>query len=195
MAGTEINIIYWVILGTFTLAAVFLASATLLNVIRLRNIRLSWKTGKILGYPLFSTLFLATTLVVGSLAIYRGAMTEMVAAGLYIWLGFSWFTTSFFASKRFVTDHGIVKNVNEPSQTVAWHQIRDFVEKEKGEQIHYIFIYSADIYDDASELVRLELEVPCKQQQAFRNLVSHKLGHRIRCYVQDDDTINVEQFN
>lgn len=195
MAGTDFNIIFWFILGTFTLAAVFLASATLLNVIRLRNIRLSWKTGKVKGYPLFSTLFLVSTLIVGSVAIYRGDTGEIVAAALYVWTGVSWFGTSFFASKRFITDHGIVKNVNEPSQTVAWHQIRDFVEKEKEEHVHYIFIYSADIYDENSDLIRLELEVPHKQQQTFQNLVAHKLGHRIRCYVKDEDAINVEQFN
>lgn len=195
MPGTDFNIIYWFILGTFTLAAVFLATATLLNVVRLRNIRLSWKTGKVKGYPLFSTLFMISTLVVGSLAIYQGSMEEIVAAALYVWLGFCWFTTSFFTSKHFITDHGIVKNVNEPSQTVAWHQIRDFVEKEKEEHIHYIFIYSADAYDHATDLIRLELEVPHKRQRAFRNLVAHKLGHRIRCYVKDDNDINVEQFN
>ncbi|SMO51280.1 hypothetical protein [Fodinibius sediminis] len=194
MVETDLHIIYWFILGTFTLAAVFLASSTLLNVVRLRNIRLSWKTGKIKGYPLFATLFLAVTLAAGSLALYRGTTTEMVAAGLYSWMGFCWFTTSFFASKRFITDHGIVKNVNEPSQTVAWHQIRDFVEKETDEHMHYIFIYSADAYDENSELIRLELQVPHKRRQAFQNLVAHKLGHRIRCYVKDDDTINVEQF-
>ncbi|SHF03619.1 hypothetical protein SAMN05443144_10532 [Fodinibius roseus] len=195
MAGTDFNIFYWLILGTFTLAAVFWATATLLNVVRLRNVRLSWKTGKVKGYPLFSTLFLLATLTVGGLAVYRGVSAEIIASALYIWLGVSWFGTSYFASKRFITDYGIVKNVNEPSQTVAWHQIRDFVEKEKEEHIHYIFIYSADIYDDYSDLIRLELEVPHKQQRAFQNLIAHKLGHRIRCYVKDDDTINVEQFN
>lgn len=171
-----------------------MATATLFNVVRLRNVRLSWKAGKIWGYPLFSTLFVCSTLIVGGIALYYGSVEEIIAAGLYGWMGGCWFFTSFVATKRYITDHGIVKNVNEPMQTIAWHQIRDFVEKEKENHIHYIFIYSADIYDSTSELIRLELQVPIRKKEAFRNLISHKLGRRIRCYIKDDDDINVEQF-
>lgn len=194
MPDTDFHIIYWLVLGIFTLAGLVLATMTLLNVVRLRNVRLSWKAGKVKGYPLFSTLFMVSTLIVGGIAVYRGATEEMVAAALYTWMGFCWFITSFLASKHFITDHGIVKNVNEPSQTVAWHQIRDFVEKEKEHHIDYIFIYSADIYDETSDLVRLELKVPRRKQQDFQNLISHKLGRRIRCYIKDDHDINVQQF-
>ena len=195
MSEADTHIIFWFILGTFTLAAIGLAAATLLNVIRLRNVRLSWKAGKVKGYPLFSTLFLLSALLVGGLAVYSGTAGEAVAAGLYAWVGLCWFATSYYASKRFITDHGIVKNVNEPSQTVAWHQIRDFVEKEKKDRISYIFIYSSDTRKEAADLIRLELDVPLQKKKAFRNLISHKLGSRIRCYVKDDDDINVEQFD
>lgn len=195
MTETDLNIIYWFIIGTFSLAAIVLASATLLNVIRLRNVRLSWKAGKIKGYPLFSTLFLLSAIVVGSIAVHQGAIGEIIAAGLYTCVGCCWFITSFYASKHFITDHGIVKNVNEPAQTVAWHQIRDFVEKEKKQHIYYIFIYRAEAYDETSDLIRLELEVPYRKKQAFQSLISHKLGRRIRCYIKDDNDINVEQFD
>jgi hypothetical protein len=195
MVETDLNIAYWFILGTFTLAGMVLASATLLNVIRLRNVRLSWKAGKVKGYPLFSTLFLGSALIVGGMAFYEGSLSEMIAAGLYACVGCCWFATSYYASKHFITDHGIVKNVNEPAQTVAWHQIRDFVEKEKKQHSHYIFIYRAEAYDETSELIRLELEVPNRKKKAFQNLISHKLGRRIRCYIKDDNDINVEQFD
>lgn len=193
MMTINFDIIFWVILGTFTLGAAVLATVTLINVLRLRNVRISWKAGKMRGYPLFSTLFMFSAVIVGMIAIYRGSMTEIMVSGLYTWLGFCWFTTSLFATKRFITDHGIVKNVNEPSQTVAWHQIRDFVEKEEKQHTHYIFIYSRDKNDSSNELVRLELDVPTRQKESFQKLISHKLGRRIRCYIQDD--IDVEQFN
>lgn len=180
-------------LGAFTLGAAVLATSALTNVIRLRNVRLTWKGGKMWGYPLFSTLFMLSALLVGGIALYRGSIEEIVASGLYTWLGFCWFTTSFFATKRFITDHGIVKNVNEPSQTVAWHQIRDFVEREADCHSSYIFIYTIDSSDAPQDLVRLELDVPNRRKEAFKKLVSHKLGNRIRCYMKDD--INIEQFN
>lgn len=194
MSEINLHILFWFILGLFTLGSVVMATATLFNVVRLRNVRLSWKAGKVLGYPLFSTLFVCSTLIVGGIALYYGSVEEIIAAGLYSWMGGCWFFTSFVATKRYITDHGIVKNVNEPMQTIAWHQIRDFVEKEKENHIHYIFIYSADIYDSTSKLIRLELQVPLRKKEAFRNLISHKLGRRIRCYIKDDDDINVEQF-
>jgi len=192
MLGTDINIIFWFILGIFTFGAAVLATATVVNVLRLRNVRLSWKAGKMRGYPLFSTLFLTSVLIVGMLSAYQGELKEIIAAGLYSWLGLCWFTQSFFATKRFITDHGIVKNVNEPSQTIAWHQIRDFVEKKSDRKTHYIFIYTTVDASDNQDLIRLELAVPNEKQEAFQKLISHKLGRRIRCYVKDD--INVEQF-
>jgi hypothetical protein len=189
----DFNIVFLAILTMLTLGAAILATAAVVNVIRLRNVRLSWKAGKLRGYPLFSTLFLFSALLVGSIAWYQGSMEEMIASGLYTWLGVCWFTTSYFATKRFITDYGIVKNVNEPSQTVAWHQIRDFVEKESKNHTQYIFIYSLDEAKATDKLIRLELDVPYKREESFRKLISHKLGSRIRCYMKDD--INVEQFN
>jgi len=192
MLDPDLNIIFWFILGIFTLGSAVLATAALINVLRLRNVRLSWKAGKMCGYPLFSSLFLASALIAGAVAAYQGEVEEMIAAGLYGWLGFCWFTTSFFATKRFITDHGIVKNVNEPSQTIAWHKIRDFVEKENNKKTHYIFIYTPDNPYTNQDLIRLELDVPNQKREAFQKLISHKLGRRIRCYVDED--INVEQF-
>ncbi len=193
MIKSDINIIFWFILGVFTLGAAVLATATLVNVVRLRNKRLSWEAGKLGGYPLFSTLFMLSSLIAGVVAWYWGTMSDIVAAGLYSWLGFCWFTTSYFATKRYITDNGIVKNVNEPSQTVAWHQIRDFVEKVNEDDTHYIFIYALEEGSKPDSLIRLELTIPNSKKGAFQKLISHKLGNRIRCYMKDD--INVEQFN
>ncbi|TYP91671.1 hypothetical protein LX73_2495 [Fodinibius salinus] len=192
MLGTELNIIFWFILGAFTLGAAVMATAALVNVIRLRNVRISWKAGKLWGYPLFSTLFLSSVLLVGVVALRQGGMEEIIIAGVYGWLGFCWFSTSLLATKRFITDYGIVKNANEPSQTVAWHQIRDFVVKEQDDRDTYIFIYTTDEMDEHHNLIRLELDVPHGKKELFENLISHKLGRRIRCYVDSD--INVGQF-
>lgn len=186
MINVDYNIIFWFILGTITLGAAVIATIALINVLRLRNVRLSWKTGKMGGYPLFSTLFLASAFLVAAIAVYSGSVEEMAIAAIYGWLGLSWFTTSFFATKRFITDHGIVKNVNEPSQTVAWHQIRDFVEDEDEEYCRYIFIYCHSESKKTSNLIRLELNVPHQHKRSFQKLISHKLGRRIRCYINDN---------
>lgn len=188
------EIIFWLVLGIFTLAAFGLAGATLINVFRLRNVRLSWKAGKLKGYPLFATFFLLVVAGVAAVSMYESSFENTIASVLYCGLGLCWFTTSYFATKCFITDYGIVKNVNEPSQTVAWHQIRDFVEKEQEEGTHYAFFYCQDEEDQSYDLVRLELLVPPQKKDSFQNLISHKLGRRIRCYTSTDIDINVEQF-
>lgn len=192
MINLDADIIFLFVLGIFTLGAAILATVSVINVVRLRNVRLSWKTGKLGGYPLFSTLFMVTVFSAGALAFYQGATNAMILAGLYCWLGFCWFTTSYFAAKRFITDNGIVKNVNEPSQTVAWHQICDFVETESNTHAKYIFIYDTGKYSKVDDLLRLELQVPNHKKEYFKKLISHKLGRRIRCYMKDD--INIQQF-
>lgn len=192
MVDAELNIIFLVVLGIFTLGAAILATTSLLKVIRLRNVRMSWKTGKMRGYPLFSTLFMLSVLIAGGTALYQGITFDIVIAGLYGWMGCCWFTSSFLATKRYITDHGIVKNVNEPAQTVAWHQIHDFVEVENEYNIRYIFLYSPPSAADPDDVIRLELDVPNRKKEMFKKLISHKLGRRIRCYVKDD--INIEQF-
>ena len=100
---------------------------------------------------------------------------------------------SYFASKRYITDHGIVKNVNDPSQTVAWYQIRDFVEREKKDDLEFTFIYALNDEEAPESVIRLELVVPEVQKKSFKNLISHKLGRRISCYTGEN--IKLEQFD
>lgn len=193
MIDTEFNITLWVLLGIFTAGSAVLAVDTGVKVIRLRNIRMSWRAGKLKGYPLFSTLFLGLTFLLMGVALYRGQSNEILLAGSYMLLGLSWFVTSYLASKRFITDHGIVKNINELVQTVAWHQVRDIVEKELDGATRFVFIYVNDEDATPPDLVRLELDVPASHLPSFRKLISHKLGRRISCYKHE--LFRIEQFD
>ena len=56
--STDIHSIFVLVLALFTLASTFLAAYSIANALRLRNIRMSWKRGKLAGYPVFSTSFL-----------------------------------------------------------------------------------------------------------------------------------------
>lgn len=194
MEQINVYIVFWLILALFTFGAAVVMITTLANVIRLRNVRLSWNGGKLKGYPLFASFFLLTTLAVALISLYEASTAHVVVSSFYLGLGVCWFATSYFATKCYITDHGIVKNVNEPSQTVAWYQIRDFVEKEHDEGSNYIFLYRQNAEDDPYDVVRLELNVPLRKRESFRNLISHKLGRRIRCYASTGIDINVEQF-
>lgn len=172
---------FLVMLGFFTLASATIALMTVLNVLRLKNVRLKWNGGKLKGYPLFSTAFLGFILLAGMASWLFDAYGEAVILASYTLFGLSWFATSFFMSKRYITDHGIVKNINDPSQTLAWHQIRDFVEHEEHGACVFTFFYMVDKGTDRKtnhKTVRLRLEIPEKHRGQFRRIVTYKLGRR-----------------
>ncbi len=188
----ELSLIFLVLLGIFTLASCLLAFATMANAVRLRNVRMSWNAGRMKGYPLFSTLFLLCTLVYVGFGWYGEEPMHVAVASAYLLLASGWFATSFLASKRYITDHGIVKNVNDPSQTIAWYQIRDFVEQQKHDNILFIFIYT-ETAGNSDKMIRLELRVPPGKVERFKKIISHKLGRRITCY--GTESIRIEQID
>lgn len=189
----DITLFHLILLSLFTLVATVIASASLLNVIRLRNVRMSWNGGKLSGYPLFSTGFLVISVVLLGVAYYQGTVLDLISFLMYSWLGGSWFLTSYLSSKRYITDHGIVKNVNEPSQTIAWHQIHDFVETPVKKGTKYIFIYYENEFSGSPSTIRLELIVPDQIRDDFQRLIAHKLGRRINCC--NSVTIDTEEFH
>ncbi|MFH5830823.1 hypothetical protein ACG2F4_02290 [Halalkalibaculum sp. DA3122] len=181
------------LVATFAFSATVMAAATLLNKYRLRNVRLSWNAGKLNGYPLFSTLFLFFSLGLFALAFHTGSATHWVGFLLYVWMSGGWFVNSYLASKRYITDNGIVKNINDPSQSVQWYQIRDYLEQDQDRYQKYIFLYKEDEVDQDTQFVRLELDVPKKHLEDFHKLLAHKLGRQINCY--NTASFDLEQFD
>ncbi len=175
--STDIYSLFVLLLALFTLGSTLLAAYTVANAFRLRNIRISWKSGKLGGYPLFSTLFLVFSAGVALLIFVNQIEQYYTIMGCYVWMGFSWFVSSYFTSKSYITDHGIVKNINDPSQTIAWHQINDYVEKPTSKGSDYVFIYheqTESLFD--KRLIRLELFVPDKKAGKFDKIVALKIG-------------------
>lgn len=168
-----------------------LAVRSALQVFRLRNKRLSWRSGTMAGYPFFSTLFMVFSIAFAATMWLNGSQWNFLAATFYVFISVSWFLTSYLSSTRYVTDNGLVKNVNDPSQTIAWHQIRDFVETSEENRLAFTFIYQ-EMHDEGT-LRRLELVIPARNVENFKKLISHKLGRRITCY--DDILFTVQDFN
>ncbi|MDR8393102.1 hypothetical protein NC796_18240 [Aliifodinibius sp. S!AR15-10] len=181
------------LVAIFAFSATILAAATLLNKIRLRNVRLSWKAGKLNGYPLFATLFLLFSIGLFGLAFYKGSTAHWITFMLYSWMSGGWFVNSYLASKRYITDNAIIKNINDPSQSIQWYQIRDYLEQDEGSYQKYIFLYREDETPTKTQFVRLELDVPKKYLENFRKLLAHKLGRQINCY--NTASFDLEQFN
>lgn len=183
---TDYRTILIATLITFMVVATFMTVVSLGNALRLRNVKLTWKAGKLKGYPLFSSLFLAGILIgIASHIILKKPIDMPVFIG-YTWIGLNWFVTSFLSSKRYITDHGIVKNINDPSQTIAWNQISDYIEREEKNAQHFVFIYTKTAAGEETEsspvVRRIELIVPNKRKKSFNKLLDYKLGRRFSNY-------------
>lgn len=163
----------------FTVASTLLAGYSLQNKFRLRNVRLNWRAGKMGGYPLFATAFLVLITLLGSIVFVKNDTANFGYFAAYVWIGMMWFVASYLASKHYITDHGIVKNINEPAQTIPWFQILDFVEKEANHGMEYTFTYSEMDKSLIQGYKQLRLKVPSSRQKAFEKLVSLKLKSRI----------------
>lgn len=188
---SELNIYIGMLLLFMAIVMMGVAVRTCVQVFRLRNKRLSWRAGTLKGFPLFSTIFLAVSSIFGATLGMSGEAENMTVASLYIIIAGAWFISSYFASKRYITDYGIVKNVNDPAQTIAWYQIHDFFEQKVNGTPQYTFIYRRNNQDPLEKVIRLELQVPDHIEANFKKLISHKLGRRISCY---EESIDVAQF-
>ncbi len=162
----------------FTIASTLLAGYSLQNKFRLRNVRLNWRGGKMKGYPLFATVFLGLISTLGIVVYLIGDTVNYGIFAAYFWIGGMWFISSYLASKHYITDHGIVKNLNEPSQTIPWFQVMDFVEKEYLNGSEYIFTYSEMNKSLTQGYKQVKLFVPVQKRKAFQKIVSLKLKSR-----------------
>lgn len=175
----QLQTLQLILLAFFTIATTLLAMVTITNTMRLRNVQQVWASGKLMGYPLFATMFLGFTLTVFAVVYLRGMDQHYAALLCYTWIGMNWFAASYYMMKRYITDHGIVKNINDPSQTVSWYEVVDYVERENDQGFVYTFFYINENSETGEKQThRLELPVPHRQAKRFRKILSHKLSRR-----------------
>ncbi len=180
-----------ILLAFFTVATTLLAMVTLTNMVRLRNVQQVWRAGKMFGYPLFASIFLGFSIIMTGLVWYQSLDQHLTAMLCYIWIGVNWFVASHLMTKRYITDNGIVKNINDPSQTVSWHQIRDYAEHKQDGNSHFTFFYIPphNSQDMNMSSIRLELPVPNDEVEEFKRILSRKLGRRFSPAVVYADTV------
>ncbi|MAO63719.1 MAG: hypothetical protein CL666_01835 [Balneola sp.] len=174
-----LTIFFRIVILVFTIASTLLAVYSYQNKLRLRNVRISWRAGKLRGYPLFATVFLGLIGSLAAIVFWTEAASVYPIFWAYLWIGSMWFISSYLASKYYITDHGIVKNINEPSQTIPWFQILDYVEFTKPNGVEYLFNYSEMDKSLMEGYKQLKLFVPRSKYKAVKKIVSLKLDNDI----------------
>lgn len=176
---SQLQTLQLILLAFFTVATTILAIATVMNTVRLRNVQQVWASGKLYGFPLFASIFLMFSIALTALVHMNGYSGQMAVMACYVWIGFSWFLASYAMMKRYITDYGIVKNINDPSQTVAWNDIVDYVEKNHEQGITYTFFYIVhDSETDEKKSLKLDLPVPDAELRLFKKILDRKLSRR-----------------
>lgn len=173
-----ISILFKMVLIFFAIASTLLAGYSVQNKLRLRNIRLSWRAGTFKGIPLFASVFFGLILALAAFGFMSEDVPRYGIYFTYLWISCMWFISSYLSSKYYITDYGIVKNINEPSQTIPWFQILDYVEKQDGRDFYYIFTYSEINKSLKNGYHQLTMKVPDSKIEAVKKIVSLKLKHR-----------------
>lgn len=177
IAGLQLLML--VMLAFATVAFSLMAVVTVSNAWRLRNPVIAWRAGKMFGFPLFASIFLSFTIVASVILMESGHRNIVPMMLCYNWIGIMWWLTSYQLSKRYITDHGIVKNVNDPSQTVSWSNINDYIETDIRGGTLFVFMYLLDDHEvHFRRMIRLELFVPAEHIGAFKKLLDYKLRRR-----------------
>ena len=189
-----LNIFFRGVILFFAVASTLMAGFSLQNKFRLRKVRLSWRSGKLKGYPLFATVFLILILSLVTIILVNGYSTRYGILFAYIWIGCMWFISSYLASKYYITDYGIVKNINDPSQTIPWFQILDYVERDGKKGVEYLFSYSEMDKSFCEGFQQLKLYVPFDKHEAVKKIVSLKLENKIEGHgVPDIDIKRIQE--
>jgi len=169
-----ILMIYKVILGLSVVLSTLLSIYTSIITRRLRNRMLVWSDTRHLRVPVFALILTALAFVTGSYHLYTENYRYLYYELAYLWIGINWGVTYRWMSKRYITDHGIVKNVLVPSQTISWTQIIDYVERTFPQHSEYTFLYQSRQPEELN-VQRLTLEVPLKLDAKLKNIILYKL--------------------
>ncbi len=172
----------------FAMASFILAIVTISNYLRLRNVMQTWRSGHLGGYPLFATIFMGCSVVLAGTALFYSYGNYYGVSAAYMFLAVNWLVSSYLMSKRYITDHGIVKNINDPSQTISWTSIHDFAELNEDGKTIFKFFYGNELHrnNPPKGYYRLELEVPDAELSAFKKVLNHKLGRRFQYDFTDE---------
>ncbi len=170
--------VYYVALGLFVAGSTALTVWTWMNTRRLRNRMMSWHDSGITKWPVFPSLFVALCVAAIAVNALMGRHDFHVYEACYLWTGLNWMASYRMMGKRHITDYGIVKNINDPSQTIAWHQINDYLEQERPGATEFTFFF-VENGGDGLRSHRIRLNVPADRYETFRRILTYKVDRHL----------------
>ncbi len=167
------TILHSILLFGFVGVTSLLLLITAAHRFRMRQVLLSWPTGRFFGLPVWPTAFLGLLCLFMVVALPG---ERSFATGLffgYLVGGVFWLVSVMLASAVVVTGFGISRH--RRGDGIAWEQIVDYFEVEQGARQVYVFLYG----DERGRRRRFELVVPPRHRTRFRHIVRARLDARI----------------
>lgn len=172
--ATWITPFFLLVLCGFVGAASTLMLVTVINWLRVQEVKLAWRRGALYGWPAAPLAFLVVCGVLLAAAGWSGRSLEAVIIVGYACGGAFWLVSAALTRTVLVTRRGVVRNVNRPGQAFCWSRVADYVcRNEEGGAQRYAFFMR-----DGGERRRVELRVPPAQREAFRTIVEATLDAR-----------------
>lgn len=170
------------VLAIFVGGTAGLLLVAIVSRLRVRRPLLVWHRGPLTRIPIGPSLvLLLVALGLGGASITgeRVPISAVVGypAGAFFWLIATWLVRTVI-----VTEYGLVPNVARIQGAVAWSQVFDYVSTSRRGRPHFVFHYRRRC---DNEECRLELTVPEKHVDEFRELVRVKLEARPACSERD----------
>lgn len=170
--------VYYAMLTVFVIGTTLLVLKSWVNTRRLRNVLMSWNAVSTSRWPLFPSVFLGIAAVAILANMVIGFHSWHVQELVYLWMGLSWFAACRMMDITYITAHGIVKNINDPSQTVAWHHVNDYMELEETQGTSFTFFF-ATRKKAALKAQRVRIHVPDSQKAAFQKILRYKVDRQL----------------
>ena len=148
---------------------------SLINRARVCNVFQTWPRRGGRSWPVWPVAFLVLSfaLLVASLWLHH----EPAALTLFGYLagGLFWLVAATLARTTYVTDQGLVRSVNRPSDRLLWRHVTDYfcAPQEKGAQ-RYVFFHRSE-----GKHRRFEITVPAGHGKRFQRTVHFKVDERL----------------
>ena len=148
---------------------------TVMNRMRVRHVRMQWRTGRLLGLPLWPTVFLSAVVLFYAVATMLGPAAPLKMIAGYFVGGLFWFVAGLLSRTVLVTEYGLIYHPSRAGHAVAWEQVVDYFETTGASRKPcYVFFY----LDTSDTRRRLELMVPRSGRAAFGQIIAEKLDAR-----------------
>lgn len=174
--------LHFVLLSGFVSVAALLMLVTICNRRRIEHVMLTWRTGRVGGLPIWPSLFIGLVLVFLACALATDQPLHPAIFAGYVAGGICWFVAVYLSQTVFVTECGLVADVNHVRGAVSWGEVIDYFDASQDASGRaYVFLYR----DADGQRRRFEVSVPAHCEEQFRAIVTEKLDLRFDLAVQE----------